>query len=353
MPDLPNVTNIADSNSPVLESPTKIEKYGYTSAKDLNETQEALIRNQAKLSGLVTDVDEELVKLTSILAAQSSAYAAAISEVENNLDSGYPEVDGVFFDLHATTGVTLGSTTAQLDTEYGQAIIAPVNTNALNQLVVLDSANNPLVPKDTVVSYRSDTSGDAPSGSFTVDEDGDNVSRGFDDRPYTAWSQVPSEMYLWVQIQYPVVVMSNRMTNAVVLHPYPELGVHLVKAQYQTAGAWLDLFSGEELARKRRWVIPPTAITAVRYCFKNTYGAAAVGAYRFASHYYEWNSSATLAMDTTDWNSAGTLSSILITTPSSVYPSTSYDSGSPTFEISLSLLDDKTPQIVEGVLARF
>jgi hypothetical protein len=353
MPDIPNTTTIADSNSPVLESPTKIEKYGQTSAKDLNETQEALLRNQAKLAGLITNLDAELQRLTSILAAQSSAYAAAISDVENSVDSGYPEVEGVFFDMHATTGVDQGTTTAQLDTEYGQAIIPPINTNALNQLVVLDSANNPLVPKETAISYRSDTSGDAPSGSFTYDEDENSVPRAFDDKPYTAWSQVPSELYLWVQIQYPVVVMSNRMTNAVVLHPYPELGVHLVKAQYQTAGAWTDLFSGEELARRRRWVIPPTAITAVRYCFKNTYGAAGVGAYRFASHYYEWNSSATLAMDTTDWNPAGTLSSIVMSTPSSVYPSASYDAGSPTFEVSLSLLDDNTPQIVEGMLAYF
>jgi hypothetical protein len=353
MPSIPNKT-VLSNKDPVLSSPSYLDHKGYATVETLNDWIEADIKNYSKLYGRITDIRGEIEKTNSVASIQASSYSTALETAQNTLLSGgYYSFNGIYFDFHSMTGIE-NSTTAQKDTSYGQLIIPPESSLVANQFVLRDALTRIWVPKETQVWMGwGDDPADISSPSLTgwlQDTDADSVLRAFDEKPFTASVYAPQDSYFFLKVIYPIGVMSNRLTNAICVHPFPEFGSTLVYADYLTSSnANVILFTGTEIAQKKRWIIQPTALNEIRFVWRNTYNSPLLGAYHVGSYFYKWNTSAVINIDTTPWNPTDTISNVQVESPSSSAPLASFVYGSPLIQVNLSLLSDNTPQCITGL----
>jgi hypothetical protein len=261
--------------------------------------------------------------------------------------------NGICFDFHGAQGIVTAETTAVRTAAYGQ-IIPPIVTSSGNQFVLLDSLGQPWIPTGTTLSVAGAANGVDPTGisSWIPLTDASNVLRAFDSLPFTAclFDQVEGQDVTWLRITLPEAVMAQRLTNTLIVHPFPDLGGDWDKIILQSStGGTNTITPYPTNLMKSRFFFTPTALQAIYLGFTYNVSYPKRGLYHIGSYLQEFQDSAILTLDTTSYNPGETTSGVTIYSPSTPAPIPTYSTNSAIVTIPLSTLATTVPQVITGV----
>lgn len=276
---------------------------GPSSSELLNRFKDAVIEDLVELDTRTSELAEGLSLAATVFQAQLSALASRLSSLEARLPTT-PASSWVadFFTedlLHASNG-------AEVNTVYGQATLPILNSQ--DKLIALDTAGRVFVPRNSQMHYSYQSS--APTEvQWLYDE---NHVYALDQRSDTAWwRNRDTSGTVWVRVKVPANLNANRLSNCIILHPFPALHMDLLSVEYRNpAGSWttadLSYLEGWSSSQSRvewfgnvRLFIPQSAVTELR--IKLSVPAGPWGFSQIALRQVEFSPSATLALDYTPY----------------------------------------------------
>lgn len=267
-----------------------------------------LDRRTASTSGSIAMARTVFATQLTALTSQYQALAALL-----------PNTPGTSWivDFHVSSFVDEEGTTAEVDTTYGQVTL-PI-TSRQEKLVGEDTRGNLWVPKTTQLYYSYSSS--APGENDWLTDS--NSLHCLDGRSDTAWWRTRATSgAVWVRAKLPLNLNSNRMSNAVVIHPFPALHYHLESVEYRDpAGNWVSLdlsyIEGWDSDDNRvnacgnvRLIFPQAQVTEIR--LKLTVPAGPWGLIQLGVQHLEFSSTGTLTADFTSYSTGVLRSSVLL-----------------------------------------
>lgn len=214
---------------PLMATPTTdpIVAGGPSSSENLNALREAMLADIAELDRRTADTRERISEAQTVVATQAAALASRF----NSLSARLPTASGRWLiDFYTSTFVD-PSSTAAIDTTYGQATL-PILARQ-EKLVGEDSRGRVWIPKGAQLAYSY--TGAAPQEVDWLTDD--NSLHALDGRADTAWWRTrASSGTVWVRVRLPANLNSNKLANTIVLHPYPALSFDLVSAEWKNPG---------------------------------------------------------------------------------------------------------------------
>ncbi len=301
---------IETANS-LMETPEVgiISAGGPSSSELLNRLRDGAVTDVTELDRRTAEIQEQVAQLDSLLGYQLTHLAAAYTSLLSRLPStsGHWLAD-FYVDDFVVDGVN--GTTAEVNTTYGQVTLPILSTQ--EKLVGMDSRGEVWVPRTAAVHYAYQTA--APSESQWLTDP--NYPRALDQRPDTAWwRRRPSAGYVWVRVQVPANLNANRLSNCIILHPFPVLSWDLYSVEYRNPGgnwssvdlSWLEGWNGSKLPASwlgnLRLFFPQNQVVELRI---KLYTDDLWGFSDLRLQQLEFSPSATLVVDFDDYNT-GTL----------------------------------------------
>jgi hypothetical protein len=280
---------------------------GPSSSELLNDLRDGIISDVSELDRRTSELEEKISDLSTILDRQAAALSTAISSLGAQLPATDDKWLADFFveDLIFTGS---GGNTAEISTLYGQATL-PILTQQ-DKLVGQDTQGNIWIPRTSQLHYANKSTAPVES-EWLSDED---AVHALDQRSDTAWWRdrgTSGDVY--IRAVLPTSLNANRLSNCIILHPFPVLSYDLVSVEYRKPdGTWtsadlsyLEGWNGSKVVtygNVRIW-IPQSQVTEIRAKLTTP------GIWGFADirvQQVEFSPTATLAVDFSSY-SPGTL----------------------------------------------
>lgn len=275
---------------------------GPSSSELLNNLRSSIIEDVIELDHRTTANAQSVVMANTVFNGQLTAIASEYQALLNRL----PTTSGRWMADMYTTDFIATQNSALINTTYGQATL-PI-LSAQEKLVGQDSAGKVWIPKTAQVNYSYST-GTPQETDWLVD---DNSVNALDQRTDTAWWNSRSTSgTVWVRVRLPANLNSNKLANAIILHPYPVLSFNLVSVEYKNpagifTSADLSYLTGYDTVSTQvknvgniRMFIPQSQVTEIRIKLSTT---QLWGFTKLSVQQIEFSPTATLIVDFTNYN---------------------------------------------------
>ncbi|HYT45393.1 MAG TPA: hypothetical protein VEP90_23900 [Methylomirabilota bacterium] len=275
---------------------------GPSSSELLNNLRRSLIEDITELDHRTNANAISVVMANTVFNGQLASIASEYQALLNRL----PTTSGRWMADMYTADFMATQNSATINTTYGQATL-PI-LSAQEKLVGLDSSGKVWIPKTAQINYSYST-GTPQETDWLMD---DNSLLALDQRTDTAWwKSKDTSGTVWVRVRLPANLNSNKLANAIMLHPYPVLSFNIVSVEYKNpagifTSADLSYLTGYDTVSTQvknvgnvRLFIPQSQVTEIRIKLST---AQLWGFTKISIQQIEFSATATLIMDFTNYN---------------------------------------------------
>jgi len=236
------------SSENLLETPNNpLIKYGGLSDSSILNTMNVNLRTDLlmlydyadTIDSWVTKSNAMYVMQASTLASKIAALSGSITQLLATVAQSSKSTVISMYDTECRVTPLGGSTTsATVDTKYGQATLAVNNTTP--KITVEDANGDIWIPETVKVGYCYKTAGTTPPQDYEYTIPTEHPY-ALDGKNETAWVEKAETVSdVWVKITLPVEVYTNDYINSIVVHPFPAMTQNLKGIYYRPYGStWI------------------------------------------------------------------------------------------------------------------
>lgn len=300
--------NIISINSSIESANAEIVKFSGPSNSGLLSTlHKANSSDVAAMFNRLEAIEDNLSLLANVVATQGDTVAALITSLQAQL----PVLNNRWLIDFYTLAFIHNSNTASINTTYGQATL-PVTTTT-ETLIAKDVDGIEWIPDNTRIDYAY-TERIPSESDWRPDSNATNALINPENGIF--WVKEKSgNNNCWIRVRPSPQVSSNHLSNVIILHPYPSLGLDIKSVQYRTPSSgwiyadlsynwnWDATNSKLTNACPLRIFIPPTQVVELLINLDLSSGSIVTwGFSKISLQFLSFTPTATLAVDFNTFN---------------------------------------------------